>query len=168
MSYSKIWAMFMISFSETRDSWAASKSELRIRPAAMTIRCSSGSSTTLASKAGVVTLNFESGADVEFAIQLQNRAAIVADLQNIARAEHAQVLARHVQLQDFGQVDHAEAGVPEQAVQRVAGLDLEHAVLRSDPPAAAPLRAAAGAGRGGCHGGCAEGFGNLGGELIAR
>ena len=48
----------------------------------------------------------------------------------VARPEYAQILSSRIQLQDFGEVDEAQAAVPEQAVQRIARLDVQHQGLK--------------------------------------
>ncbi len=104
--------------------------------------------------------------DVELAIQLQNRATIVSNQQDIACAQYAQVLARHIKLQDFSEVHETELGIPEQAIQGIPGLDLELQFF--DRIRRRKCRFDDGRGRPGrSHRGCAEGLGDLRGELVS-
>ena len=77
------------------------------------------------------------------------------------------MLAPQIQLQDFGQVYRAEAGVPEKAVQGIAGLD--HKFQFFDRIDWRQYRLGGSRGRpDSCHSGRVEGFGYLRAELVAR
>ena len=80
-------------------------------------------------KPGVTAPDLEPVANVEFAVEIEDGAAIVPHLQDVTRAEHAQILAGLVQLQNFRQVHEAQIRIPEQAVERVAGLHLNSEFL---------------------------------------